>query len=175
MSGPIPTRPRMFRWLPLAALAALLLVMAACARNSGTNATSSESAESEAAASQSEAEASPSEAAGESYEITVSDTSAGQTLASNGGMTLYTFDNDSNGQSACSGGCVENWPPFTLEDGEEATAGEGVTGEIGSITREDGAKQVTYDGSPLYYYAGDQAAGDANGDGVGGVWHIATP
>jgi predicted lipoprotein with Yx(FWY)xxD motif len=50
-----------------------------------------------------------------------------------------------------------------------------VTGEIGTITRDDGSTQVTYNGAPLYYFAGDEAAGDSNGDGLNGVWHIAAP
>jgi predicted lipoprotein with Yx(FWY)xxD motif len=50
-----------------------------------------------------------------------------------------------------------------------------VTGDIGSIARDDGGEQVTYNGALLYYFAGETAAGDANGDCVGGVWHIATP
>ncbi|HYM52089.1 MAG TPA: hypothetical protein VEW45_01230 [Candidatus Dormibacteraeota bacterium] len=173
MSGSTPTSPRFFRWLPFAAtLAALLLVLAACATASPSE---SAAAPSEAAAESAaeSAEASASEAAGASNEITVSDTSAGPALAGEGGMTLYTFDNDTGGQSSCSGGCVENWPPFTVDG--EAAAGEGVSGDIGSITRDDGATQVTYNGSPLYYFAGDQAAGDSSGDGVGGVWHIAAP
>ena len=89
-------------------------------------------------------------------------------------MTLYVFDNDTTaGQSSCNAGCVESWPPLTVDGA--ATAGAGVSGEIGSITRDDGSTQVTYNGSPLYYYAADQAAGDSSGDGVGGVWHIAAP
>jgi predicted lipoprotein with Yx(FWY)xxD motif len=166
MTSSTPDRRRFGRWLPFAAMLAALLLLAACAQNAGTNATSSE-AESAGAAG--------SEAAGESYEITVSDTSAGQAIAGEGGMTLYVFDNDSNGQSACSGGCVTTWPPFTLGADEVATAGEGVTGDIGYITREDASIQVTYKGHPLYNYSGDQSAGDANGDGVGEVWHIASP
>lgn len=173
MSGPTPDRPRTARWLPMAPAAALLLVLAAC--STGASTTPSEATESSSASKSEAAAPSESEAAEESYEITVTDTAAGSALAGEGGMTLYTFDNDSNGQSACASGCVENWPPFTVDEGEEATAGEGVTGDIGSITRDDGTTQVTYNSAPLYYFSGDSAPGDSNGDGVGEVWHIAVP
>jgi predicted lipoprotein with Yx(FWY)xxD motif len=105
-------------------------------------------------------------------EITVSHTSAGDALAGAGGMTLYTFAADTGGSSTCTGDCATTWPPL-LGDGSEVTAAQGVTGEFGTTTRDDGSKQVTHNGQPLYYYADDQAAGDANGQGVGGVWFIA--
>jgi predicted lipoprotein with Yx(FWY)xxD motif len=87
-------------------------------------------------------------------------------------MTLYVFKNDSDGKSACNSGCVETWPPL-MGDGSQVVAGAGVTDTFGTITRDDGSSQVTHNGQPLYYYSGDQAAGDAKGDGIGGVWSIA--
>jgi len=174
MTVDTPARPRSARWLPVTVAAALLLVLAAC--SAGASATPTEAEESAATSESEAAAASESEAAGESYEITVADTAAGSALAGEDGMTLYTFDNDTTpGASACNAGCVENWPPFTVDEGEQATAGEGVTGEIGTITRDDGSTQVTYNDKPLYYFSGDSAAGDSNGDGVGGIWHIAAP
>jgi predicted lipoprotein with Yx(FWY)xxD motif len=168
-----PARPRSARWLPFAVAAALLLVLAACSAGATTTPSATESA----SASESEpATASESEAAGESYEITVADTAAGSALTGKDGMTLYTFDNDTTpGTSACTGDCATNWPPFTVDEGEQATAGDGVTGQIGTITRDDGSTQVTYNDKPLYYFSGDSAAGESNGDGVGGIWHIAAP
>lgn len=173
MSVETPVRTRSARWLPFAVAAALLLVLAAC--SAGATATPTE--EESTAASESEpAMASESEAAGESYEITVAVTAAGSALAGEDGKTLYVFDNDTTpGTSACTGDCATNWPPFTVDEGEQATAGEGVAGEIGTITRDDGSTQVTYNDKPLYYFSGDSAAGDSNGDGVGGIWHIAAP
>jgi predicted lipoprotein with Yx(FWY)xxD motif len=172
-----PTGPRFGGWLPAAAtLAGLMLILAACAAGTTATPSESEAALESTAASESEAmEPSESEAASGGSEITVSETSAGSALAGEGGMTLYTFDNDSNGESSCYEGCAPNWPPFVVGEGQEATAGEGVTGDIGTTARTDGTTQVTYNGSPLYYFAGDSAAGDATGDGVGEVWHIATP
>jgi predicted lipoprotein with Yx(FWY)xxD motif len=170
-------RLRFGGWLPAASLlAGLMLILAACSAAATATPSESEAALESTAASESEAaEASESEAAGGTVEITVSETSAGSALAGEGGMTLYIFDQDTGGESSCYEGCDTNWPPLLVEGGAEPTAGEGVTGDIGVTTRTDGTVQVTYNDSPLYYFAGDSAAGDATGDGVGGVWHIATP
>ncbi len=73
----------------------------------------------------------------------------------------------------CEGGCLDNWPAFTLEADETLAAGEGVTGVLATFARSDGTMQVTYDGRPLYYFVGDTAAGDVTGQGTGGVWFVA--
>jgi len=81
-------------------------------------------------------------------------------------MTVYTFTTDvaDSGKSACSGTCLVKWPPLTVPAGTTPTAGPGVTGKLGTITRtEDGALQVTYNGLPLYFYQGDKAPGDTTG------------
>lgn len=92
------------------------------------------------------------------------------------GHTLYLFTNDAAGVSNCTGGCLANWPPLLVEAGEEPTAGDGVTGELGVIEREDGAgRQVTYNGIPLYYWAADTAPGQTTGHEVGGVWFVVPP
>ena len=105
-------------------------------------------------------------------DVTVSHTAAGDALAGAGGMTLYVFKNDTDGSSTCTGDCAGTWPPF-LGDGSQVNAGDGVSGTFGTTTRDDGSMQVTHGGQPLYYYSGDQAAGDSKGDGIGGVWSIA--
>ena len=91
-------------------------------------------------------------------------------LTDSAGNTLYILDNDAEGVSNCAEGCADIWPPFSVDGG--ATAGEGVVGVLGTITRDDGSTQVTYDDQPLYYYAADEAPGDRNGNAVGGTWHI---
>jgi predicted lipoprotein with Yx(FWY)xxD motif len=68
------------------------------------------------------------------------------------GMTLYTYDKDSNGMSACNGKCAENWPPLAAMEGAAAS------GEWALIKREDGSMQWAYDGHPLYGYAMDKQA-----------------
>lgn len=105
-------------------------------------------------------------------DVTVSQTSAGDALAGADGMTLYIFRADTDGTSTCSGDCAATWPPFE-GDGSDVIAGDGVTGTFGTTTRDDGSKQVTHGGQPLYYYSGDEAAGDATGEGFGGKWFIA--
>lgn len=104
--------------------------------------------------------------------LTVSHTSAGDALAgSNNGKTLYTNNKEQGGNIACTGDCAAAWPPLT----GPVAAGSGVTGTLGTVTRPDGSDQATYNGSPLYYYVNDAAAGDATGQGIGGVWYIASP
>ena len=94
----------------------------------------------------------------------------GNILTTFDGYTVYTFDNDTGGTSACTGDCASIWPP--LPSAGEPTGSDAVTGTLGTITRDGGATQVTYEGKPLYMYSSDPSPGDTNGDGVGGVWHV---
>ena len=91
-------------------------------------------------------------------------TSAGELLTGKDGLTLYTFSQDAPGQSACSWYCIRIWPPAYEGDAEGP--------ELGTITREGGARQLTYHGKPLYYFAGDRRPGDANGAGIDQAWHV---
>jgi predicted lipoprotein with Yx(FWY)xxD motif len=86
------------------------------------------------------------------------------------GLTLYWFAPDTPTKSACYGSCAAYWPPVT----GNPSAGPGVTGTLGTITRTDGTTQATYDGHPLYTYIGDNAPGQASGNNLnlnGGLWH----
>lgn len=94
----------------------------------------------------------------------------GVLLTDSDGNTLYAFDNDSAGTSACGDSCVGTWPPYTIDG--EPTAGDGASGTLGTIERDDGSTQVTYDNKPLYFFSGDNAPGDTNGDGLLGLWHV---
>ncbi len=86
------------------------------------------------------------------------------------GMTLYTFDKDTAGKSACNGPCATNWPPMVVADGGK-TAGDWTI-----VTRDDGLKQWAYKGKPVYGWSKDTKAGDTTGDGfMNGAWHIAKP
>ncbi len=89
------------------------------------------------------------------------------------GMTLYVFKKDAGGKSACTGPCVTKWPIYFHERVGPA-AGLKAT-DFGTITREDGQKQTTYKGKPLYYYSADEAPGDTKGQGFNGVWAVASP
>ena len=89
------------------------------------------------------------------------------------GMTLYVFKKDSPGKSACAGDCLVRWPIYFRE--KVAASGGPKESDFATITREDGQKQTTYKGLPLYYFAGDKAAADTNGQGVKDVWVVASP
>lgn len=94
----------------------------------------------------------------------------GPVLTDSRGMTLYIFDKDSNGKSACTGGCAANWPP--LKASADAKAMDSYT----VIARDDGSKQWAYKGHPLYGWKNDKKPGDITGDGfANGAWHIAKP
>ncbi len=103
------------------------------------------------------------------------DPTLGGYLAGADGRSLYVFMKDTGGTSACSSDCAASWPPLTALSSGDVTAGAGVTGSLATITRQDGTLQVTLAGRPLYYFAADAAAGDVTGQGVGGVWFLASP
>ncbi len=87
------------------------------------------------------------------------------------GMTLYVFDKDAanSGKSVCNGPCAGNWPPLMAADTDKPT------GDYAVITRDDGKKQWTMKGKPLYYWSKDSKPGDKTGDGVLNVWHTVKP
>jgi predicted lipoprotein with Yx(FWY)xxD motif len=97
-------------------------------------------------------------------------TVAGKALLTDAkGLTLYTFAPDKVNKSVCYGDCASYWPPVP----GNVSAGPGVTGKIGTITRTDGTTQATYDGHPLYTYIGDHGPGTAAGNNInlnGGLW-----
>lgn len=95
------------------------------------------------------------------------DSALGKVLTDAKGMTLYTFDKDADGKSACYDQCAANWPPLLAEAG--ATAED----DFDLIERDDGSMQWTYYGKPLYLWVKDTAPGEVTGDGVNGVWHVA--
>ena len=89
------------------------------------------------------------------------------------GFTLYSFAPDTMTTSNCNGTCAQLWPPVH----GPVTAGPGVTGKLGTITRASGATQATYNGHPVYTYVGDSAPGQARGNNLnlnGGLWHEVT-
>jgi predicted lipoprotein with Yx(FWY)xxD motif len=97
-------------------------------------------------------------------------TAKGPALTDTKGMSLYTFDKDSGGKSACNGPCATNWPVVKAEASDQPS------GDYTIISRDDGSKQWAYKGKPLYTFAKDQKAGDTTGDGfANGAWHLAQP
>jgi len=141
--------------LALLAVAAAAAVLAACS-SSGTSSSSGSSSPAAAAA-------------GGLKTATI----GGATVLTNAsGFTLYSFAPDTPTTSNCNGTCAQAWPPVK----GPATA-SGVTGTFGTIKRSDGSVQATFDGHPLYTFAGDTAAGQAKGNGLnvnGGLWHEIT-
>lgn len=115
-------------------------------------------------------------AAGEgAADLAVAESEAGQIVVNGEGLSVYYYTRDTanSGVSACTGGCLQAWPPVTTES--DSPSVEGVTGEIGTIDTPDGQKQITINGMPIYLYAEDQAPGDIIGQGVGDVWYLVAP
>jgi len=148
------------RWLAPAGLAAAVLITA-CGSSSTT--TGSGAA----------APASSGPAASSSTALKTGKIGGAVVLTNAKGFTLYWFAPDTSTKSKCYGSCATYWPPVK----GPATAGAGVTGKLGTITRSGGSMQATYNGHPLYTYAADSAPGQAKGNGLnlsGGVWHEVT-
>lgn len=101
----------------------------------------------------------------------------GRHLTDAGGRTLYLFTADHGGKSSCYGACAGAWPPFTTT-GKPAAAPGLRAGLLGVSLRKGGARQVTYNGMPLYYFAGDSGAGATEGEEIthfGGTWYLVSP
>ena len=145
-----------------AGLAALALALSACASSTSSSSTPATSAPAAGASSP---------ASGSTLSMTTINGTA--VVTNSKGMTLYWFVPDTSTASKCTGSCATYWPPVT----GPVTAGSGVTGTLGVITRPDGTMQATYDGHPLYTYVGDSAPGQAKGNGLnisGGLWYEMT-
>ena len=92
-------------------------------------------------------------------------------------MTVYMFEGDKGSASACSGPCASAWPPVTT-GGTATASGAATASHLGTITRPDGTKQVTYNGHPLYFFVKDKDQGDSYGEGVnefGASWYVLAP
>jgi predicted lipoprotein with Yx(FWY)xxD motif len=104
--------------------------------------------------------------------ITVGSTT--QTVLKNAqGLTLYYFTADTATNIACTGGCATTWPPL-LSDSPTPTSDPALPGQLSLLNGGNG-NQVLYNGHPLYHYSKDSTSGDANGQGIGGKWFVATP
>ena len=143
------------------------MLVAACSSggsSSSTGAASSSPAGSSAAASGSGATV-----------ITTASSSGNTFLTSGSGRAIYLWAKDTGDASACTGACAAAWPPVT---GTATAAGSAKARDLGTITRSDGTKQVTYDGHPLYYFVGDSGPGTATGQGsdnFGAKWWLVSP
>ena len=98
----------------------------------------------------------------------------GTILVDGKGMTIYRFAPDKPGKSVCNGSCTTYWPPVKAPATVPSSL-PGVTGKLGTTTRDDGSKQLTVAGHPLYTYAGDKKPGQATGQNTninGGLWTV---
>ena len=159
----------------LAAMA-LMAALAGCAGSPGTTSTTAAatpSGTSPSATSAAPTGGSPTAAA--AVDLKTATSSAGNIVVDAKGMSVYFFTKDvkDSGTSACTAACLTAWPPLTTTSATPKV--EGVTGKVGTITTPEGAKQVTLNGLPLYYYAQDKKPGDILGQGVNNVWYLADP
>jgi predicted lipoprotein with Yx(FWY)xxD motif len=170
----MPNRSKALIIGPILALA----VLAGCSSTAASTAPSQAPAVTQAPASQAPASqapasdaasAAPSASAAAASGVTVDAKSIGSfgtgLVAGSNGMTVYTFTQDvkDSGKSNCNTGCINIWPALTVPAGTTPTAGAGISGKLGTITRDDGTTQVTYNGLPLYFFQNDKAPGDTNG------------
>jgi predicted lipoprotein with Yx(FWY)xxD motif len=174
---------------PLLAVAAgAVVLLAACGSSSSTSAgtspttvaaTSSSSPTTVAAGTTgrygSATSAPPTSAAASGPVVSVVVNKLGLTLVDANGHTLYEYQPDPAGSSTCTGGCASAWPPLTVTTSTIAV-GKGLTASMfTTVAGASGAKIVAIAGHPLYRFSGDTAAGQTNGEGVGGIWHAAGP
>ena len=106
--------------------------------------------------------------------ITTKNGPDGTYLTDRAGDSLYLWEKDTPGHSACSGACAAAWPPVKAA-GQVTASGGARSSLLGTVTRPDGTRQVTYKGWPLYTFAGDSGAGQVNGQGsdnFGAKWWL---
>jgi predicted lipoprotein with Yx(FWY)xxD motif len=152
------------------------LLAAACSSGGSSSAASTPAS---APASSGGAAAAPaaSGSAGSGGTVIATASSSGNTFLTDGGRAVYLWVKDTGDKSACSGACAGAWPPVTAS-GTVTAAGSAKASDLGTITRSDGTKQVTYDGHPLYFFTGDSGSGMATGQGsdsFGAKWWLVTP
>ena len=165
--------------------AVVVLTLAACSSGGGASAAASTAPTSAPSAAMSEAPSASAEASAmasapaspsTSATISIKTTPLGDIVVDSQGRTLYAFEKDSGGKPTCYGGCAAAWPPV-LTRGAPGRAGR-LPGALGTTRRRDGARQVTYDGHPLYYYTGDVSPGQIlcqNVNEFGGTWLVVSP
>jgi predicted lipoprotein with Yx(FWY)xxD motif len=162
---------------PLFLILAVVALIAACTTSSGASAAPSVAAPSAAPSEAAPSEAAPSEPAASAATgdatIALTTNALGTMIVDADGKSLYAFMPDSAGTSTCYDDCATNWPPLLADDPAAMSVGDGLdASKLTTTDRTDGTKQVKYGDWPLYYFAGDAAAGDTNGQGVGTKWYV---
>ena len=157
------------RIFTVAGAAGLALLATACGSSSAPSASSAPSSASATSAAASASSAAPDAAVAV---LKTDNTTLGTVLTDAKGFTVYWFAKDTSTGSACTGACAAGWPPVIGMP--QAAAGVKLTGKLGEIRRPNGTMQATYDGHPLYLFAGDSAPGQVNGNGINGfgaLWY----
>ncbi len=152
------------------------VLVAACSSSSSSSSSSSAPASSSPAAPASSAAASGSASTAATV-ITTASSSGSTFLVSGSGRAVYLWAKDTGDASMCTGACAGAWPPVTTTSTVTAS-GSAKASDLGTITRSDGTRQVTYDGHPLYYFSGDTGPGTATGQGsdsFGAKWWLVAP
>ncbi|SCE43699.1 Predicted lipoprotein with conserved Yx(FWY)xxD motif [Streptomyces sp. DvalAA-14] len=159
-------------------LAALATFAAACGSSSDDSSAAAPktSAASSADSGSTTASAAPNSADSDSkLVLKTAKGSAGIWLTDSAGRTLYSYTKDKANASNCYDACATKWPPLTTTKAVTVTGQYTVPKNLGTITRTDGKKQVTYGGHPLYYFTGDTAPNQIKGQGVDGSWFLIGP
>ena len=162
---------RSISMLAAAGLLMLVLLAAACGGASGTGGMYGSTAKT------AQAPAATPASATAAARIGVASTGLGHVVVNGSGRTLYIFEKDSNGMSACNGACAAYWPPLVSNGKPVALAGVNQS-LVGTTKRADGSEQVTYNGWPVYTFIGDKQAGQTSGEGLtdfGASWDALTP
>jgi predicted lipoprotein with Yx(FWY)xxD motif len=158
-------------WAAAAGLGSLVLLLTACGGSSGSSSTSSSTPTTTAQATAGQ----PSSGAINvpppgSVVLIVQKSAVGYVLAAADGQVVYTYAKDTKGGTpTCTGSCAAIWPPLT--GNPVVSAADTGLGTLGTVSDASGAKQVTYNGMPLYTFKGARALA-VSGNGAGGVWHV---
>lgn len=162
----------------LTLLTAALLVIAACGEEGTSETTVADTGDTTTSAAVEEETTTTAAAAEETTTpasepaaegVSTAETDLGSILVDAEGFTLYVFTNDTEGTSTCYDDCAANWPAVP---GDTAIGADLDASLFGTSAREDGSEQLTVNGMPLYRFTPDEAPGDVNGQGVGGVWFV---
>lgn len=162
----------------LCLIAAIALAIAGCGGGSDSSSGSAYSGKGGGGGSKPTAETSEASAKGGDGIVSAAKVGdLGTILVDSKGRTLYDFHKDKGSESACYDACAAAWPPL-LTEGDPQAQGAADRGMLGTTKRKDGTVQVTYNGWPLYTYAGDQSPGEANGNDIdqfGAEWYALQP
>jgi predicted lipoprotein with Yx(FWY)xxD motif len=158
-------------------LVAAVMVAAGCSSSSSSSGSTQPAAPASSASGGYGAASSSAPATAAAASVKAGTSSLGAILTDKAGRSLYLFEKDAGGKSACSGACAQGWPPLLTTGTPMAAAGASVS-LLGTVKRTDGSVQVTYAGHPLYYFVQDTKPGDTAGEGsqaFGGGWDLVSP